>query len=96
MKRIVNYKGLVRSFCSTARNLINKDNLEDYMELQSLNMSTCVIWGDEDRIVDYEYIDVLKGVLPSAEYHTMHKSGHAFVATRAKETSEIISNFINK
>lgn len=45
-------------------------------------------------MVDYNNINVLKKVIPSAEYYTLKDTGHAFIHTRAKETSEIIDKFI--
>lgn len=45
-------------------------------------------------MVDYNNINVLKKVIPSADYYTLKDTGHAFIHTRAKETSEIIDKFI--
>lgn len=86
--------GYLRSFCSTACNTIDRDNQEDYAEIENLKIPTCVIWGDADKVVDYNNINVLKKLIPSAEYFTLKDTGHAYIHTRAKETSEIIDKFI--
>lgn len=84
----------MRSFFSTSRYLISKDNREDYESIESNHIPTLVLWGNEDNIVDYENYSILQEIIPSGRFYTVNNSSHSFIHTRIFEISEIIDRFI--
>lgn len=91
-----NNPGFVRSYLSAATNIVMHDNINDYYILENKKLPTLVIWGDKDKTCDYNNINILKEVMPSAILKTIQDSGHIFIYSRPELTSFYIDEFIKQ
>ena len=63
--------------------------------IRFLRMPTLVVMGANDTIVPVLNGRILHTALPNAQLHIMEDAGHLFIVTKADETREIISSFLN-
>lgn len=59
-------------------------------EMKQIQAPTLVIWGDEDRIVPFEFAERLTGYIPGAELRVMKGAGHFPYFERPEEFAWLI------
>ena len=76
MAQHIHYKGYRRALLSSARHLAGKLFTEDYRLLGDTGIPTQLIWGKEDRIINFEQSQILRTTLPELRFHSLEKTGH--------------------
>ena len=74
-KEQMKYKGFRRAILSTLRNF-STPLLPIYKALESLNITTMLIWGEADKTIPYEEIQKLRAAVPGMAFHAIERAGH--------------------
>lgn len=64
--------------------------------IRFLKMPTLVVMGDKDSIVPLVNGQILSWALPDARLYVVENAGHLFIVTRAAETADVITDFLNE
>ena len=64
--------------------------------IRFMRMPALIIMGDKDSIVPLANGHILNTALPNSRMEVIEGGGHLFLVTRAAETAEIISDFLNE
>ena len=56
--------------------------------LKGLSVSTLIVWGDHDRLLDVSGAEILGSLLPNARIVIMKNTGHVPMVERPKQTAE--------
>lgn len=90
------YKGFMRSILSTIRNDMLSSNIAIYRSLGKLGIPILLLWGRNDRTVPFEQSNLLRDVMPDAEFHVIENCGHIPHYERPAEVNPIILNFLRQ
>lgn len=74
-KEPMKYKGFRRAILSTIRNL-STPLLPIYKALESLNITTMLIWGEMDKTIPLSEINKLREAIPGMAFHPIERAGH--------------------
>lgn len=64
--------------------------------LNEIKVPTCILVGELDLLKGVRYAEILKRNIPHAEYHIIHRAGHASCWERPQEFNSIVLGFLAK
>jgi pimeloyl-ACP methyl ester carboxylesterase len=88
-------KGFKRAILSTLRNNMLGDFSETYRRVGQLKKPTLLLWGRNDTTVPFAHSDLLRALLPHAEFHVIENVGHIPHYEKPGEVNPILLRFLN-
>lgn len=88
--------GFRRGLLSSLRNIPVHRAAGSYAAVGELGIPSCVVWGENDVVTPFKGFDLMKSLLPQAEFHSMPNVGHLPQFERPEETLDIISRFLER
>ncbi len=95
-KEQMNYKGYERSLFSMMKSDAMRDYTREFKVVGALNKKTLLIWGNADKTISGEMIDVIRGYMPYAQYKEINEGTHAFNFKRFKEFNHLVIDFLKE
>jgi pimeloyl-ACP methyl ester carboxylesterase len=88
-------------FTSSVLHSLQKKRVKDFVatvqendllnpKLPSLTMPVDIIWGEEDRLISKQSVEIMKQVLPQTKLHWIPQCGHVPQLERPRELSSIL------
>ncbi|MGI0065802.1 MAG: alpha/beta fold hydrolase [Nitrosotalea sp.] len=81
-------------FLSTLLGLKNSPDIFD--KLQKINVPTLVIWGNDDKLIPFEYSQQFVSFIKNCEFTPMEGCGHSPYVEDPEKLSDIIIKFFSK
>jgi pimeloyl-ACP methyl ester carboxylesterase len=76
VRKQMRIKGYRSALLSTLRHGMLDDHSMIYREVGKQKMSSCLIWGIEDRIIPFETNERVREAIPEIEFHPIPEAGH--------------------
>ena len=76
MAQHIHYRGYRQALLSTLRYLSGKSFESDYEKLAATGISSQLIWGREDQVVNYDQAGLIQAVVPNISLHSLEETGH--------------------
>ncbi len=89
------YTGFRRAILATIRNMVDIAGIQEYEKLNDLDIPTLLLWGEEDRSIPYQDMQLIQDVLPEVEFHAIPQSGHLPHYEQASQVNNILQDFFN-
>lgn len=90
------YRGFIRSILSTIRNGMLDSFMEMYAALGNTEKLTMLLWGRNDTTVPFAHSELLRSVMPNAEFHVIENCGHIPHYEKPSEVNPILLEFLNR
>lgn len=90
------FKGYRRALLSTLRYLAGKSFIEDYRAFGQTNIPSLLIWGREDRVVDFTQHQTVKTAVPAITFFSLEKTGHLPQMEQTTQVNKMLIDFINQ
>lgn len=88
------YKGFMRALLSTMRNGMLGDFSATYRKIGELGAPTLLLWGRNDRTVQFDNSEVIRAAIPQTEFHVFENCGHIPHYEKPDEANPILLEFL--
>jgi len=89
------FKGFGRAILSTMRCIAREDTLAIYRDLAEKKIPTLILRGEEDQTISANDIEILRAILPFAQFHLISETGHIPHYERPEVVNPLILAFIS-
>jgi len=89
-------KGFKRAILSTMRNNMLGGFPEIYRSLARLQKPTLIFWGRNDNTVPFAQSEIMRGLLPLAEFHAIEGVGHIPHYERPDMVNPLLLKFLSQ
>lgn len=93
--KFMDLPGAHHSFAETAEQIVPPDAAAFEAQLQTINVPTLAIWGEEDKIVPIRYGRRLRSDVPGVQFFAFPATGHAPQEERPAETAARLLAFLD-
>jgi pimeloyl-ACP methyl ester carboxylesterase len=90
------YKGTGRALLSTIRALVQLNPEGEYKALEEAGLPVLLMWGEADRTIGRDQIDVLRQILPGMEIWTLEGAGHLLHYERPAAVNPVLLEFLER
>ena len=88
------YKGFKQAILSTVRSGMLGSFLEEYEQIGKMEKPVLLFWGRDDHTVPFHHSDLLRRVIPQAEFHAVEGCGHIPHYEKPDEVNPILLKFL--
>lgn len=90
------YMGFRRALLSTQRNFSRRNQRPDFEQVGRSGLPVLLIWGKEDEGVPVETSDLVRQMIPQAEYHEIEEAAHLPHYERPEVVNPILLEFLKR
>jgi len=90
------FVGFKRAILSTIRNMVDMQPLEEYRMLGKRGLPVMLLRGQEDETISVEHIELVRGAIPQAEFHSIPEAGHLPHFEQPGEVNALLVNFLDR
>ncbi|RJP55031.1 MAG: alpha/beta hydrolase [Anaerolineaceae bacterium] len=87
-------KGFKSAILSTIRNGMLDSFYETYQRVGQLQKPTLLLWGRNDTTVPFAHSEILRAVIPHAQFHVIENCGHIPHYEKPEEVNPILQQFL--
>ena len=93
--RFFDLAGSTHALITTAKKIIPKNIDEITSKYREIKIPTLIIWGEQDKVIPLSVGQKLNQTIPNSKLAVIPDCGHMPTEEKPKETTEIISEFLN-
>ena len=95
-KKQMQFKGFKRALLSTMRSGVLTDATDAYTALGRLGLPVLLIWGEEDEVAPFQLHEVIRQLIPQAEFHPIPDAGHVPHLERPDVVNPLLIDFFRQ